>query len=112
MRNFTIDELDQSDHFHMSAVVDCVHQIETESDHHAEYIRYLLDEYKSVHFLDVLGDKHDKLNNGFHDTLRNNINNPVHKSSKSEITNGGTNFAKNLNLSLGKIEETPIYNPA
>jgi len=66
---------------HSFSHLDCIHQIDTKSDHHTEYTRYIWNEDKSVHFLGVLYSaiKRDKLNNGLDDALgNNNVNKGVH----------------------------------
>ena len=74
MRNLTVDDIDESDHFSISVDLDCKHQTDTESYHNTEYTRYILDADNSVHFLDVLNSaiNRDKLNNGLYDALGNN----------------------------------------
>ena len=79
VQNFTVGQLDESDHFPISAVVCCDHQTATENETHgADYTRYIWDNTRSTHFLEILGSAPnvDTLNNGLHNALRDkNINN-------------------------------------
>jgi len=71
VKRFTVGDLDESDHFPISAVLNCMHHIDTESDNRTEHTRYI---HNTVHFIDVLSSatNDDMLNNNLYDTLGNN----------------------------------------